>query len=78
MKIRWFLGVFASLAIAGGGPAATKGTTKIYVTNSRGDDITVIDLASRKAVDDIRVGRDVHGICAHARWPRALGHEPRR
>ena len=37
---------------------------KLYVTNSLGDDITVIDLASFKAVGDIKVGRHVHGLCA--------------
>jgi YVTN family beta-propeller protein len=66
MKTRWFLAALAAIAVANSGPAATNGTTKIYVTNSQGDDITVIDLASRKAVDDIRVGRDVHGVCAPA------------
>lgn len=66
MKIRWLLASITLLAIANSGPAATKGTTKIYVTNSQGNDITVIDLASRKAVDDIRVGRAVHGVCAPA------------
>ena len=65
MKIRLFAPAFFLIAFANGG-AATKGTTKIYVTNSQGDDITVIDLASRKATDDIRVGRDVHGVCAPA------------
>jgi YVTN family beta-propeller protein len=41
-------------------------TTKIYVTNSEGDDITVIDLASRKVTADIRVGTRPHGLCAPA------------
>lgn len=66
MKIRCLLASITLLAIANSGPAATKGATKIYVTNSQGNDITVIDLASRKAVDDIRVGRAVHGVCAPA------------
>jgi YVTN family beta-propeller protein len=38
----------------------------LYVTNSLGDDITVIDLQSFKVVGDIKVGADVHGICAPA------------
>ncbi|MBV9181841.1 MAG: hypothetical protein JO356_11055 [Acidobacteria bacterium] len=42
------------------------GSTKIYVTNSQGDDITVIDLATRRATADIKVGEGVHGICAPA------------
>jgi len=45
---------------------ATHNATKIYVTNSEGDDITVIDLATREATGDIRVGRAVHGVCAPA------------
>ena len=40
------------------------GSIKVYVTNSLGDDITVIDLASRRVIDDIHVGQGVHGICA--------------
>jgi YVTN family beta-propeller protein len=37
---------------------------RLYVTNSLGDDITVIDLQSFKVVQDIRVGMHVHGVCA--------------
>ena len=40
--------------------------TKLYVTNSQGDDITVIDLRNFKVIDDIKVGAQVHGICAPA------------
>jgi YVTN family beta-propeller protein len=36
----------------------------LYVTNSLGDDITVIDLATLRVVDDIKVGKHVHGIAA--------------
>lgn len=39
---------------------------KLYVTNSLGDDITVINLATLKVVDDIKVGRHVHCVCAQA------------
>ena len=39
---------------------------KLYVTNSLGDDITVIDLSNFKAVGDIKVGMHVHGVCAPA------------
>jgi YVTN family beta-propeller protein len=48
------------------GVATTNGTMKLYVTNSLGDDITVIDLATLTVVDDIKVGRQVHGIAAPA------------
>ena len=44
--------------------AAGRGITKLYVSNSEGDDITVIDLATYKVIGDIRVGEQVHGLCA--------------
>ena len=46
--------------------AAGKAIAKLYVSNSQGDDITVIDLATDKVVGDIRVGKKVHGLCAPA------------
>jgi YVTN family beta-propeller protein len=46
--------------------AAERGEQKLYVTNSLGDDITVIDLADLKPAGDIRVGQAVHGVCAPA------------
>lgn len=39
---------------------------RLYVTNSLGDDITVIDLGTFQVVQDIHVGMHVHGICAPA------------
>jgi YVTN family beta-propeller protein len=57
--------ILFALAVANCSLGAS-GTTKIYVTNSEGNDITVIDLATRKAVADIRVGEQVHGVCAPA------------
>ncbi|HEX4810197.1 MAG TPA: YncE family protein [Bryobacteraceae bacterium] len=45
---------------------AANASGRLYVTNSLGDDITVIDLQSLKAVQDIKVGMEVHGICAPA------------
>jgi YVTN family beta-propeller protein len=38
--------------------------TKLYVSNSEGDDITVIDLSTYRVIGDIRVGEQVHGLCA--------------
>jgi YVTN family beta-propeller protein len=40
--------------------------TRLYVGNSIGNDISVIDLGSMKVVDDIRVGSEVHGIAMEA------------
>jgi YVTN family beta-propeller protein len=45
---------------------AKKGTTKAYVTNSLGDDITMIDLGTLKSTGTIKVGKRVHGVCAQA------------
>lgn len=39
---------------------------RLYVTNSLSDDITVIDLHSFQVVRSIKVGKEVHGICAPA------------
>lgn len=43
-------------------PEATAQSTRLYVDNSAGNDITVIDLKSMKMVDDIKVGQKVHGL----------------
>jgi YVTN family beta-propeller protein len=39
-------------------------TPRVYVTNSKGDDVTVIDPAAMKAVASIKVGANPHGIVA--------------
>jgi YVTN family beta-propeller protein len=46
------------------GFAAPPGITKLYVSNSQGNDITVIDLATQRVIGDITVGERVHGLCA--------------
>ena len=38
----------------------------LYVDNSLGDDITVIDLGALKTVDTIKVGNQPHALCAPA------------
>lgn len=50
--------------------APANGSMKLYVTNSLSDDITVIDLGTLRATNDIKVGEHVHGVCAPA-----SGHE---
>ena len=35
---------------------------RLYVGNSRGDDISVVDLASLKVVGDIKLGDRIHGV----------------
>ena len=39
---------------------------RLYVGNSRGDDITIIDLASLKVTGEIKTGERVHGVCVQA------------
>ncbi len=58
--------VLLVLMAASCGAWAAPSSTRIYVTNSQGDDITVIDLATHKVIGDIEVGQRVHGICAPA------------
>jgi len=45
---------------------AASAANRLYVTNSLGDDITVIDLGTFHVVQDIKVGEHVHGVCAPA------------
>ena len=44
----------------------SKQSMKLYVTNSEGNDITVIDLGSLRVVGDIKVGEHVHGVAVQA------------
>ena len=44
--------------------ACDAASMRLYVTNSLGDDVTVIDLATMKPVQTFKVGAQVHGICA--------------
>ena len=46
--------------------AAEPARQKLYVTNSGGDDLTVIDLATNKAIGNIQVGLHPHGIATPA------------
>jgi YVTN family beta-propeller protein len=44
----------------------------LYVANSQGDDITVIDLPTQKIITTLKVGPIVHGICAQGDGRRAF------
>lgn len=46
--------------------AAADARTLLYVGNSLGDDVSVIDPAAAKVVATIKVGKLVHGVCAPA------------
>jgi YVTN family beta-propeller protein len=43
---------------------AANGTPRVYVTNSKGDGVTIIDPATMKAIGSIKVGDNPHGIIA--------------
>ena len=47
-------------------PADGAARMLLYVDNSLGDDITVIDLATLKIVDTLKVGNQPHALCAPA------------
>jgi YVTN family beta-propeller protein len=51
---------FPALALAE--DSAAKGRQKLYVTNSAGNDVTVIDVATNKVLGQIEVGPHPHGI----------------
>lgn len=59
--------ILAALLLA----APVQAHTLLYVGNSLGDDVTVIDPATRKVVTSIKVGKQVHGVCAPADGARA-------
>lgn len=58
-------GLGVSAPQAGQSPAHAHGTaTRVYVTNSKGDDVTVIDPATMKVVGSIKTGANPHGVIA--------------
>jgi YVTN family beta-propeller protein len=58
----------ALLAAAAMHAASSDGGARmlLYVDNSLGDDITVIDLGTLKVVDTINVGHQPHALCSPA------------
>ncbi len=59
--------LFLTLPLAlSAGPAGGGARMLLYVDNSLGDDISVIDLGSMKVVDTIQVGKEPHALCAPA------------
>jgi YVTN family beta-propeller protein len=53
-------------ALATAAQPAAKVRQKLYVTNSAGDDVTVIDVATHKVIGRIEVGLHPHGIAVPA------------
>jgi YVTN family beta-propeller protein len=64
------LGALCAVAMAGSAQGATR--SLLYVANSQGDDISIIDLATQKVVKTLKVGPIVHGVCAQADGRRAF------
>jgi YVTN family beta-propeller protein len=50
---------------------AASARSVLYVGNSTGDDVAVIDLATQKMITKIKVGQTVHGICPTSDGRRA-------
>ena len=46
--------------------AMAQKTPILYVTNSGGDDVNVIDVNTMKQISDIAIGKKPHGVCAPA------------
>lgn len=64
-SIHFLLGAVISIVgIAGASMALAQTTPMLYVTNSAGDNVNVINLQSMKIVDNIVVGKKPHGVCA--------------
>ncbi|HZQ40540.1 MAG TPA: hypothetical protein VFA87_07095 [Rhizomicrobium sp.] len=70
MRQGLLLALGALLVMASGAGAATR--SMLYVANSQGDDISIIDLATQKVVKTLKVGPIVHGVCAQADGRRAF------
>lgn len=65
--IRLMLGALISaIGIAAGSCAVAQTTPMVYVTNSAGNDVNVINLNTMKTVENIVVGSKPHGVCAPA------------
>jgi YVTN family beta-propeller protein len=52
--------------LASGGEPAAKARQKLYVTNSAGNDVTVIDVATNQPIGRVEVGPHPHGIAVPA------------
>jgi YVTN family beta-propeller protein len=66
-RLAWLLLVLWSWpTLAPAADPATKVRQKLYVTNSAGDDITIIDVATHSPIGRIEVGPHPHGIAVPA------------
>ena len=66
--VRWTFGLgfagflFSSLLAWSAGPS-TEENLRLYVGNSRGDDVSIVDMNSLKVIGDIKLADRIHGVC---------------
>jgi YVTN family beta-propeller protein len=65
-RIRLLVGMLFSCILIWSAEHSTAQTFNLYVGNSRGDDISIIDVASWKVTGVIKGADRVHGICVQA------------
>ncbi len=61
--ILWALSI---VALFWCGEKSAAQNVKLYVGNSRGDDISIIDVVSLKVTGTIKAAERIHGVCAQA------------
>src|SRR5713101_8185056 len=65
-KFFLFAGMFLGCILSLGARNSAAQNFKLYVGNSRGDDISIVDMGSLKVVGEIKAGERVHGVCVQA------------
>ncbi len=65
-KFFLFAGMFLGCILSLGGRNSAAQNFKLYVGNSRGDDISIVDMGSLKVTGEIKAGERVHGVCVQA------------
>ena len=65
-RFRVWVGMFFSCILVWSAGNSAAQTFKLYVGNSRGDDISIVDMASLKVTGVIKAADRVHGICLQA------------
>jgi YVTN family beta-propeller protein len=61
-KLRFATKIFLSCILAWCAGTAAAQNQWLYVGNSRGDDISIVDLASLKVIGEIKLGERIHGV----------------
>jgi YVTN family beta-propeller protein len=63
-KLTVILGFFLfSCAPAWSAGPSTDENMRLYVGNSRGDDVSIVDMSSLKVIGDVKLGERIHGVC---------------